>query len=87
MFIASSPVAYPRLGVVVPRHRQTIVKRNRLKRRIKEIGRNEILPRLRSAEVAVDVMVRARPEAYGATFAQLLDELTQITEETCSSAR
>ena len=87
MFIASSPVPYPRLGLVVPRHKRTAVLRNRLKRRLREIGRTEILPRLQSAGRPLDVMLRARPEAYGASFAELRAELVQLTEALCSSER
>ena len=38
MFVSTSPVAYSRLGLVVPKHRQTAVLRNRLKRRLREAG-------------------------------------------------
>jgi ribonuclease P protein component len=85
VFVASSPVAFPRLGLVVPRHRQKVVRRNLLKRRLREIGRLEVLPGLNRAERALDVMVRARPEAYAASYAELLDELRMVTEELCSS--
>lgn len=71
----------------MPKHKQTIVKRNRLKRRLREIGRTQVLPRLRAAGLATDVMVRARPEAYGAGFAELHAELLRVVEELCSSAR
>jgi ribonuclease P protein component len=87
VFIASSPVAYPRIGLVVPRHRQKVVKRNLLKRRLREIARTGVLPALNQAGCALDVMVRARPEAYRAGFAELREELRQVTEELCSSAR
>lgn len=85
VFVASSPVAYPRLGLVVPKHRKKIVSRNLLKRRLREIGRTEILPRLQAADRGLDVMIRARPEAYGASFAELREELVRLTEALCSS--
>ncbi len=87
VFVASSPVAHPRIGLVVPRHRQKVVQRNLLKRRLREIARLLILPALNRGGVPVDVMVRARPEAYGARFEELREELAQVTEELCSSAR
>ncbi len=87
VFIASSPVPYPRLGLVVPRHKQKVVRRNRLKRRMREIGRTEMLPRLSAAGRPLDVMLRARPEAYGAAFAELHEELVRLTEALCSSER
>lgn len=84
MFISASPALHPRLGVVVPKHRRRIVERNRLKRRLREIGRVILLPMLRTAEAPLDLLVRARPEAYGASFAELRDDLTVVGEELCS---
>ena len=57
----------PRVGVIVPRYRQTAVARNLVKRRLRELVRQELLPHLRGAEI----VLRARPEAYGATVAGL----------------
>jgi ribonuclease P protein component len=85
-FFAPSPFAFPRLGVVVPKHRRSIVQRNRLKRRLKEIGRTLVLPELRNRGAALDVLLRARPDAYQATFAELQAELRALTEELCSRA-
>jgi ribonuclease P protein component len=87
VFISASPVAHARMGWVVPKHRQTVVRRNRVKRRLREIGRLEVLPRLSACGVALDVLVRARPEAYAATFSALRDELVSVAEELCSGAR
>jgi ribonuclease P protein component len=58
----------------VPRHRNTAVRRNRLKRRLREILRVELLPRLELA-APIDILVRARREAYDAAFCMLRDEL------------
>lgn len=85
-FVSPSPAAFPRLGVVVPKHKRTIVQRNRVKRRLREIGRTEVLPRLRNSGAALDVLLRARPEAYGAEFAELRDDLVALVEELCSRA-
>ena len=87
VFVSASPVSHPRWGVVVPKHKQTIVRRNRLKRRLREVGRTEVLPRLRTAGVDIDFMVRARPEAYAAEFDALRDELIAVVEELCSRGR
>ena len=83
-FVSPSPSAFPRLGVVVPKHKRTIVERNLVKRRIRELGRTLVLPRLRNSGRALDVLVRARPEAYGAEFGALRAELEALTEELCS---
>jgi ribonuclease P protein component len=87
VFVSVSPVSRSRLGLVVPKHRQTIVLRNRLKRRLREIGRTELLPRLRKCAVDYDVLIRARPEAYGAQFEEIREELVRAVEEVCSSGR
>jgi ribonuclease P protein component len=86
-FVSPSPAAFPRLGVVVPKHKHTIVERNKVRRRLRELGRTVLLPALRNSGAALDVMVRARPEAYNAQFEQLRDEITQLAEELCSRAR
>ena len=83
MFVSPSPVPHPRLGIVVPKHRQKIVKRNRLKRRLREVGRTLLLPRLHAAERSLDVLLRVRPEAYRASYAALRDELEAWVEEQC----
>ena len=85
MFVSVSPVARSRWGVVVPKHKHRIVERNLVKRRLREIGRMEVLPRLDAAERPLDVMVRARPEAYGASFEALREELVELAEGLCSS--
>jgi ribonuclease P protein component len=61
--------------VIVPKHRQTVVRRNRLKRQLREVLRLELLPRLEQAEPAQSVLIRARREAYGAEYAELADEI------------
>lgn len=83
VFHAASPVSHARLGLVVPKHGRPIVDRNRLKRRLREIGRREILPTLRRREVARDILVRARREAYEATFRELKGELVEVMESIC----
>ncbi len=86
VFDSASPVAHPRVGVVVPKHRRNSVERNRLKRRLREILRLEVLPRLGERNAYIDVLIRARREAYSATYDQLNDELTSWVE-TWSSTR
>jgi ribonuclease P protein component len=76
----------PRLGIVVPRHRHDAVTRNRLKRRLREIGRRDVLPALRACGSSSRLLVRARPEAYKATHAELRETLVRFTEELCSGA-
>ena len=87
VFISASPVAFSRLGVVVPKHKQTIVRRNQVRRRLRELGRTVLMPALRNQNAAFDVLLRARPEAYAAEFAELRDQVVELTEELCSRAR
>lgn len=86
VFLAPSPVPFSRLGVIVPKHGRTIVERNRLKRRIREIGRRTVLPEAARREVAVDVLVRARSQAYAADFAALESEIREAAEALWSDA-
>lgn len=62
---------HPRLALVVPRRGHTAVERNRLRRRLRELGRRRILPRLRP----MDVVLRTRVHAYSARFADLAADL------------
>lgn len=77
----ASPLVSPqgtrtRVGLIVPRFRQTAVLRNRLKRRLRELSRTRLLV----TDVAADVVIRIRPDAYQATFASLtLDMERAIT--------
>ncbi len=86
VFDSASPVALLRVGVIVPRYRQTVVRRNRVKRRLREILRREVLPRLEEAGLALDVLVRARREAYDARFVELREELERWTDRRLSRA-
>jgi|SRR5439155_3619198 len=67
----------PRTGIIVPRHQQTAVARNRLRRRLREIMRRELQAKL----PAVDLVVRAKRAAYTARFADLRVDLAQATRQ------
>ena len=60
-----------RIGIIVPRYSRTAVARNRLKRRLREIARIEMLPQM----PALDVVVRAADAAYELEFANLKENL------------
>ena len=85
VFFSASSATHNRWGMIVPKHRHSIVERNRVKRRLREIGRTRVLPRLREQGLALDVLVRARREAYGVGFRTLRDELQSVTEDLCSN--
>jgi ribonuclease P protein component len=84
VFFLSSSEAGPRVGVVVPKHHRQIVDRNRVKRRLRELSRRELLPRLREEGIHLDLLIRARREAYETSYQQLRRELLEVTEELCS---
>ncbi len=67
----ASQAGHPRLGLIVPKYQSNAVARNRLRRRLKEIWRRAVLPRL----AAVDVVVKARREGYAASHAGLEAEV------------
>ena len=62
---------HARIGIVVPRYGLSAVARNRLRRRVREILRRDLLPGL----PAIDLVVRTRRAAYAARFAVLRSEL------------
>lgn len=80
LFLSESPAGRPRVAVVVPRHGRTLVKRNRLKRRLREIVRRAWLADAHRRRLPLDAVVRARPEAYRATFGELDASLRRAFE-------
>jgi ribonuclease P protein component len=73
---SASLLLHPRVGVVVPKYRRNIIDRNRTKRRLRELARTRMLPILGR----IDVLLRAKPEAYGASFDQLSVEVDTIAQ-------
>ena len=65
---------HARMGIIVPRFQSSAVARNRLRRRLREILRRDVLPQL----PPIDLVVRAKRVAYAATFAVLRAELTDV---------
>lgn len=67
----------------MPRHKQTAVARNRVKRRLRELVRCALLPALsaRGVLAPLDVVVRATPEAYAADLASLSGDLRRVAEK------
>ena len=80
---SASLLLHPRVGIVVPKHKHKIVERNRVKRRLRELVRSKLLPGLRD----LDVLVRAKPEAYDSSFAQLAGDIGTIGEWTSRISR
>ena len=61
----------PRMGLIVPKFQTSAVARNRLRRRLREIWRRD----LQASQPPGDLLIRARREAYQATFEDLRSEL------------
>ena len=80
VFVAAS-ASCARFGVIVPKYGHTIVRRNQLKRRLREIGRLDVLPRLNAVSAGADFLVRARREAYAISYQRLRDQLVKVAEE------
>lgn len=78
---SESPASYARVGVVVPKYGHTAVRRNVLKRRLKEILRHVVLPRLDEVSASRNILVRARREAYDARYVELSTQLMRWVED------
>jgi ribonuclease P protein component len=77
--VIASPLVVPagtrtRVGLIVPRFRHSAVARNRVKRRLRELSRTRLLP----ADVAADIVIRIRPDAYQAAFSALAADIDRI---------
>lgn len=75
--VTASPSSCARVGVIVPKYGHIIIERNRLRRRMREIVRTRMLPVLRAVP-PTDVLVRALPRAYLASFDVLEREINGI---------
>ena len=67
-------VPQPRIGLIVPRHKHSAVDRNRLRRRLRELIRIQLLPNACRG----DALIRAKAEAYDVSFAELRAEIDSI---------
>jgi ribonuclease P protein component len=68
--------------VIVPRYGHTAVDRNRVKRRLRDLVRTELLPAL----AALDVVIRAAPGAYAASFDTLRSAVKKVAPQLPQSA-
>ena len=75
-----SPLGYPRIALVVPKYGFTIVRRNQLKRRLRELARQIVLPQ----PCSCDVLLRARRDAYGVSFERLRDDVKLLATQLAS---
>jgi ribonuclease P protein component len=69
------------MGLIVPKFQSSAVARNRLRRRLREIWRQDIQQR----QPAWDLVIRARREAYAAGFDTLRAQLRGWRDDTLSA--
>jgi ribonuclease P protein component len=80
----ASPLSFARSGLVVPKHGKSSVERNKLKRRLRELVRTSILA---SSEIhGIDLVIRALPAAYSATFEDLEQQVAEIARRLVATA-
>ena len=78
--VLASPLRQSRVAIVVPRYKQSAVRRNRVKRWLRELVRLELLPALRAA-APCDVAIRSRPNAYHARLSDLRDDVRLLVRQ------
>ena len=72
MIWADNMTGHPRMGLIVPKFRATAVARNRLRRRLREIWRREILPQ----QPALDLIIRRLLGAVRSVFGLIAATMT-----------
>lgn len=72
-----SLLSHVRLAVIVGKHSHTVVERNRLRRRLRELARVRLIPFYSE----IDVVIRSLPTAYDATFSALTNEIDEISRQ------
>lgn len=65
------------MGIVVPKYGHSSVERNKLKRRLRELARRQLL----TVAASCDVLVRARREAYRAPFDGLRADVDSLAAQ------
>jgi len=73
----SSLLSVPRVGFVVPKYKHSGVERNRLKRRLRELTRLDVLPDL----APMDLVFKVLPVAYARDFETLRAEVLQAVRK------
>jgi ribonuclease P protein component len=70
-----------RIGFVVPKHRHSAVRRNQLKRTMRELARLTVLTALRETKTgsSMDIVMRTLPAAYTASFGALRAEFESLS--------
>jgi ribonuclease P protein component len=76
--VIASPRSHCRIGFIVAKYGRSSVERNRVKRRLRELTRRQLLGTLRQLRPCVDVVIRAKREAYDAPMTKLQSELDDL---------
>ena len=84
VFLASSPSGRSRVGVVTPLYGRGAVARNLVRRRLTEIARIDVLPALEIRHLELDVVLRAKPAAYEASYDRLRVTVIDSLETACA---
>jgi ribonuclease P protein component len=79
--VLASPLRHARVAIVVPRHKHSAVRRNRVKRWLRELARIELLPALRNVSPC-DIAIRSRPSAYDVGLSELRDDIRSVVRQT-----
>ena len=72
-----STAGHVRVAILVPKLRFSAVRRNRLKRRLRELARRLLVP----IPASYDLLLRARREAYDASFERLHADVGRIAAQ------
>ena len=84
VFSIPSRAGRPRIAVIVPKYGHISVERNRVRRRLLEIARPAWMPVLFARGHGLDLIFRATPPAYDASFKQLNESLAGPLEKICA---
>lgn len=79
---SDSLLSHARVAVVVGKHGHTIVERNQLRRRLRELIRVKLIPVL----TRIDIVLRAQASAYEAPYTLLADEVDTLRSRMEKSA-
>lgn len=72
-----SATGHVRVAIVVPKFGFTAVRRNKLKRQLRELTRIHLL----GAHCSCDLIVRARRDTYDVSFDRLRDDVTTLAAQ------
>ena len=72
-----SPTGHVRVAIVVPKFGFTAVRRNKLKRRLRELTRIHVL----AQSCSCDLILRAKRETYDATFDRLREDIVHLAAQ------